>query len=94
MMMFPKQTINSAIARLAAGGAVALDAMPAGRGRKAVRLTPAGEALCRRTVLALREAECRAVEALGPEKMAAFAGLYADLLHAVEKGLREKGLAD
>ncbi len=93
-MMFPKQTINSAVARLSAEGAVRLEAMPAGRGRKAVALTPAGRDLCQKTVLAMRGAECDAVERLGPGRMAVFAGLYAEFLHAVEEGLRRRGLAD
>ena len=57
---YPKQTVNSAIARLEKTGMLSLVPVPGTRNRKNVILTKDGEAFCARTVLPLLEAEERA----------------------------------
>ena len=85
MMMFPKQTVNSAVARLANDGMVEFFAAEGLRKEKRVRLTAAGRDYADRTVNRLLQAEIRATKKLGVEKMDALSDLraeYLDLLKA------------
>ena len=85
MMMFPKQTVNSAVARLAMDGMVEFAAIAGTRKEKKVRLTAAGRDFAKRTVGHLLEAEIRATKKLGVAKMNALSDLraeYLDLLKA------------
>lgn len=59
MWCVPKQTINFAISRLVKAGYIVLEQMAVARNSKAVRLTPAGEQLCREKVEPLIAAEHR-----------------------------------
>lgn len=85
MMMFPKQTVNSAVARLANDGMVEFSAMDGSRKEKRIRLTAAGRDYADQTVNRLLLAEIRATRKLGEEKMNALSDLraeYLDLLKA------------
>lgn len=85
MMMFPKQTVNSAVARLVMDGMVEFAAIAGTRKEKKVRLTAAGRDFAKRTVGHLLEAEIRATKKLGVAKMNALSDLraeYLDLLKA------------
>lgn len=85
MMMFPKQTVNSAVARLAKDGKVEFFAADGSRKEKRVRLTATGRDYADQTVNRLLQAEIRATEKLGIEKMNALSNLraeYLDLLKA------------
>ena len=85
LMMFPKQTVNSAVAQLAKDGMVELASMDGTRKAKNVRLTEAGRDFTERTVDHLLKAEIRATRRLGVEKMNALSDLraeYLDLLGA------------
>ncbi|PHP52519.1 MarR family winged helix-turn-helix transcriptional regulator [Actinomyces ruminis] len=50
LMMFPKQTINSAVSSLVRRGYLRLEPIPGTHNCKHVQLTPAGEAFVRSTV--------------------------------------------
>lgn len=91
-MMFPKQTINSAVMGLVRKGLVELKAVPGTRNRKTVLLTEAGKALAEETVLRIYRAELRAVEALGEERMERFAGLYTAFFTALRESFEKEGL--
>ena len=71
-MMFPKQTINSAVTTLAGKGLVELAMIPGTRNRKKITLTADGRELAESTVWKMRYAECRAVESMGKDKMAQY----------------------
>lgn len=60
-LWLPKQTVNSAVNRLAADGYVVLQQMAVARNSKAVRLTPQGEAFCRRWIQPILEAVKRSL---------------------------------
>ena len=75
-MMFPKQTINSAVSVLAVKGLVELSMIPGTRNKKKITLTAAGEELAKNTVGKMYRAECRAVEQMGAERMEQFMELY------------------
>jgi len=92
MMMFPKQTINSAVSKLARMNYVVLESIPKTRNSKAVKLTPSGKAFCQNTVEKLREAEYLAVENMSPEKMDMFASLYTEFFSCLEAGFQQKNL--
>ena len=79
-MMFPKQTINSAVAGLVQKGLLELQPSPDSRSRKQLLLTPDGEELARNTVKKMRTAEERAVKALGQEKIEQFIALHDEFM--------------
>lgn len=68
-MAFPKQTVNSAVAKMQGDGLVALESAEGSRKEKSVRLTDAGRALAERTSQRLLGAEIRATGKLGVAKM-------------------------
>ena len=62
-MMFPKQTINSAVANLAQKGYLELRTIPEMRSSKHLVLSPEGEVLARATVKKMRTAELERIHA-------------------------------
>ena len=93
-MMFPKQTINSAVMNLVKKGLVTLRIVPGTRNRKTIMLSDAGTALAKTTVSRMRHAELRAVEAMGAKRMEQFIGLYSDFLKEMQKEFAKEGLCD
>ena len=93
-MMFPKQTINSAVTALAGKGFVELSMIPGTRNRKKITLTDEGKKLSESTVLKMRQAECRAVERMGKDKMAQFTSLYHDFFNRLQIEFEKEGLID
>lgn len=64
LWMYPKQTINFTISGLLKKGYVTLEQQPGAGNSKAVRLTSEGEALCRKIIAPLMEAEERTLSQL------------------------------
>ena len=91
-MGLSKQTVNSAVASLADKGLVELRPVPGTRNRKDIALTESGEDLVSRTVRRLRDAEARAVEALGEKKAKLFVDLHDEFICALHRELREEGI--
>jgi DNA-binding MarR family transcriptional regulator len=82
-MMFPKQTINSAVMSLAQKDYLELRTVPEKRSTKQVVLSPEGEELALNTVKKMRTAEERAVKALGQEKIEQFIALHDEFLEQI-----------
>ena len=82
-MRYPKQTVNSAVAKLVRSGMVAI-ADGAGRS-KVLSLTPQGQAFANATVRRLVEAELRAAERFGSRKLATLYRLSGEYLQALQK---------
>jgi len=93
-MMFPKQTINSAVVKLAKDGFLELRIIPGMRNRKTIQLTDAGKDLANNTVVRLLNAELRAVEAMGDNRMEQFISLYTELSNAMREEFAGEGLFD
>lgn len=93
-MMFPKQTINSAVTTLAGKGLVELAMIPGTRNRKKITLTAEGKKLAENTVMKMRCAECRAVESMGKEKMSQYIGLYHDFFTRLQSEFEKEGLVN
>lgn len=93
-MMFPKQTINSAVTALSKKGIVELAMIPGTRNRKKIALTEAGKKLAESTVDRLFQAECRAAEQMGAERMTAYIELYHDFFTCLEQEFQKDGLID
>ena len=93
-MMFPKQTINSAVMKLAKNGFLELSIIPGTRNRKTILLTDAGKELANNTVVRLLNAELRAVETMGDDRMEQFVTLYMELSNAMRKEFAREGLFD
>ncbi len=91
-MMFPKQTINSAVVTLANKGLLELSLIPGTRNKKKLTLTDAGEKLAGGTVARMRKAECSAVEAMGTERMGLFAELYKEFFEHLNTAFQKEGL--
>lgn len=92
LMMFPKQTINSAVAGLVERACVELEAIPGTRNRKRILLTPAGEELARDTVGRIRHAEERAVGSLPAEAMERYLTLSEAVYAALQAEFAREGL--
>ena len=93
-MMFPKQTINSAVTGLSKKGIVELTMIPGTRNRKKITLTEEGKELAEHTVDRLFQAECRAVEQMGAERMTAYMELYHDFFTCLQQEFQKDGLID
>ena len=91
-MMFPKQTINSAVSNLARKGYLELQVMPEMRSRKQIVLTPDGEELARSTIRKMRTAEERAVKAMGEEMMEQYIALHDAFLNQLYSEFKQKGI--
>ena len=86
-MMFPKQTINSAIGSLTKKDYVALTAIKESYGRKSVSLTDEGKALANKTVVKMMNAEAKALKMLGYEKTEQFIALYKEFYDALSDSI-------
>lgn len=93
-MMFPKQTINSAVMSLAKKGLLELQMIPGTRNRKRILLTESGVELAHDTVERMRQAEERAAASMGAEKAEQFAELYREFFSALQREFQKEGLAD
>ena len=82
-IMFPKQTINSAVMSLAQKGYLELRTVAEKRSTKQVVLLPEGEQLAVNTVKKMRTAEERAVKALGQEKIEQFIALHDEFMEQI-----------
>ena len=92
IMMFPKQTINSAVMGLSESGLVTLEPIPNTKNRKRILLTDKGQELAKETVVKLTNAELRAVAAMGEEKMKQFVTLYCEFFDDLKSGFEQEGL--
>ena len=93
-MMFPKQTINSAVMGLAKKGLLELQMIPGTRNRKRILLTESGVERAHDTVERMRQAEERAAAGMGSEKTEQFAELYREFFSALQREFQKEGLAD
>ena len=82
-MMFPKQTINSAVSSLSQKGYLELRTIPEMRLRKQIVLTNDGKELARSTVRKMRMAEEQAVKTMGQEKMEQYIALHDEFLEQI-----------
>ncbi|MBQ7505039.1 MAG: winged helix DNA-binding protein [Ruminococcus sp.] len=89
LMMFPKQTINSAIGSLQKKGYVAFSSAKESYGRKRVSLTAEGKALVEKTVVKMMNAEEKALKAFGYEKTEQFIALYKEFYDALTNSFDE-----
>lgn len=93
-MMFPKQTINSAVMKLAKDGLVKLFTTPGMGNRKTIALTETGMDLANTTVRRLLKAELRALKNMGTERAEQFIQLYSELFSAMQEEFIKEGLCD
>ena len=93
-MMFPKQTINSAVMALAKKGLLELQMIPGTRNRKNILLTESGVETAHNTVEKMRRAEERAVTSMGAEKTEQFAELYREFFSKLQQEFQKEGLSD
>lgn len=80
MWFYPKQTVNYTVNSLVQNGWIYLEQLPGGRNRKAIRLTPEGEEICREKILPLMLAEEQSLARMSARERAL-------LLHLTEKQL-------
>ena len=91
-MMFPKQTINSAVSALAEKGLLELAPIPGTRNRKKISLTPAGMQTAEQTVGRMAGAEQRAAEKMGLEQMTQFIELHRNFYTCLYEEFAKEGL--
>lgn len=87
LMMFPKQTINSAIGSLQKKGYVALTAVKESYGRKRVCMTDEGKAFAEKTIVRMMDAEAKALKAFGYEKTKQFIAMYKEFYEAMSDSI-------
>lgn len=92
LMMFPKQTINSAVSGLVKKGFIELEMIPGTRNRKKIMLTREGRSFAGDTVCRLQQAESKAISRMGDRKMEQYIGLHNEYLELLEKEFSGKGL--
>lgn len=92
-LMLSKQTINSAASWLVDAGLIELEKI-AGTRKKRMKLTPAGKKTAEATVGRMLQAECRAVEKMGAEKIAAYISLYSELYECMRQEFQKEGIID
>lgn len=85
LLMFPKQTVNSAVSRLAREGWAEVGADGATRKSKRVRLTAEGRARAEGSAGRLLRAEIRAVRRFGAAKARALDGLREEFFGLLEE---------
>lgn len=86
-IMSPKQTVNSAVQKLAKNGMLTIT-QTEGDGRvKLLRLTEKGETFARKTVLKLLEAELRASERIGMKKLTRIFALRDEYFRIIQEEL-------
>ena len=93
-MMFPKQTINSAVMNLVKSRYVELQIVPGTRNRKTILLTETGRQLSENTVKRMYTAELRAVQTMGERNMERFSELYSAFFSALQNEFTKEGLVD
>ena len=93
-MMFPKQTINSAVTGLTKKGLIELSMIPGTRNRKKITLTAIGKEFAEKTVARMYKAECRAVEQMGFARMTTYMELYHDFFTCLQHEFQKDGLID
>lgn len=92
LMLFPKQTINSAVSGLAKKGYVTLEMIPNTKNRKRILLTDSGKAFAEKTVLRMIKAEERAVSEMSDIER--FVSLYAEFFEHLHNEFEREGLCD
>ena len=91
-MMFPKQTVNSAVSKLARQGLVELRMIPGTRNRKNILLTADGQRTVAETVARMLAAEERAVARFGKDSMEHFIRQYRAFFEALEAEFQAEGI--
>ena len=92
LMLFPKQTINSAVSGLVGKGYVTLEMIPNTKNRKRILLTDEGRAIAERTVLRMIQAEERAVSKMSDIER--FVSLYTEFFEHLHDEFGREGLCD
>ena len=93
-MMFPKQTVNSAVMKLAKKGMLKLESGSDNRKRKTICLTREGSDFAQKTVQRLLEAEFDAVKIFGSEKLIALSKLREEYFGILEDVFEKGFLSD
>lgn len=88
-MMFPKQTINSAVKGLLEKGLIKLEVIAGTRNKKNIILTDSGLKTVNETVKKLRLAEIQAIKKMGTKKLEDFIFLYKELFLSLNKSFQE-----
>ena len=90
LMLFPKQTINSAVSGLVGKGYVTLEMIPNTKNRKRILLTDEGRDFAEKTVLRMIQAEERAVSKMSDIER--FVSLYAEFFEHLHDEFKKEEL--
>ena len=94
LMMFPKQTINSAVTGLVKRGYIELEMIPGTRNRKKIILTKSGKAFAEGNVGKMIAAETRAISDMGEKKMKQYIRLHDEYFALLEEKFEKEGLIE
>lgn len=92
-MLLPRQTVNSAAKSLCEDGLIELTKKPGSKLKK-ITLTEEGRRYAEGTVQKMLDAECRAVERMGKEKIRDYIRLYSEFYDHMSCAFREAGIID
>ena len=93
-IMYPKQTVNSAVAKLVKNGMVVLTEVEGTGKSKRLTLTPKGEEFANQTVNRLFQAEIRASKQMGIEKLKLLCDLRNEYYELLKKEFEADFLGD
>ena len=94
LMMFPKQTINSAVTGLAKRGYIELEMITGTRNRKKIILTKSGKEFTEETVEKMIAAETKAISDMGEKKMKQYIRLHDEYFALLQEKFEKEGLID
>ena len=92
LMMFPKQTINSAVTGLVKRGYIELEMIPGTRNRKKIILTKFGRDFTEKTVVKMITAETKAISDMGENKMKQYIRFHDEYFALLKERFEQEGL--
>ena len=93
-LMFPKQTVHSAVQKMVKEGLLSLTVIPHTKNRKRVEFTKKGQAFADQTVVTLKQAESLALSQMGKEKMNQYVTFQGEYLAEMTKVFQKQGLLE
>lgn len=92
VMLFPKQTINSAVVSLERKGIISMRMIPGTKNLKEIILTESGISLAEHTVMKMIRAELKAFGRMNEADRKLYVDLHKDILKNIKEEFRKEGI--
>lgn len=94
LLMFPKQTINSAVINLEKKGYLHLEMIPGTKNLKKISYTEKGTDLAEQTVRKVIKAEMKAVQSIGIMNVELYLAMHEDYIRELKDAFKQEGVLD